>query len=159
MMAAKLIGVMATCPKLKVGTVVVKNKRIVSSGFNGAPPGQPHCNEVGCLVFQDEGTSCRRVVHSEHNAVLQDSGNLAGATLYTIYLPCVECMKAIISAKISEVVYETEYHGHKTRYQMSREFALQAGIKLRKIAEVKIIDVLARYYPSCETISTPFNIS
>ena len=102
MMAAKLIAVMATCPKLKVGNVVVKNRRIVASGFNGAPPGQPHCTEIGCLIFEDEGTSCRRVVHSEHNAVLQDSGNIGGGTLYTPYLPCVDCMKAIISAKISE---------------------------------------------------------
>ena len=158
MMAAKLIAVMATCPKLKVGTVIVKNRRIVASGFNGAPPGMPHCTEVGCLIFEDEGTSCRRVVHSEHNAVLQDSCNLAGATLYTPYLSCIDCMKAIISAKILEVVYESEYHGHKNRYQMSREFALQAGIKLRKIPEVKMLDVLSRYYESWKNTSTPLDI-
>lgn len=158
MMAAKLIAVMATCPKLKVGTVIVKNRRIVASGFNGAPPGQAHCTEVGCLIFEEEGTSCRRVVHSEHNAVLQDSGNIAGGTLYTAYLPCIDCMKAIISAKIAEVVYEGEYQGHKNRYQMSREFALEAGIKLRRIPEVKIIDVLSRYYAPWNNTSMPLNI-
>jgi dUTP pyrophosphatase len=146
MMAAKLIAVMATCPKLNVGTVIVKDRRIVASGFNGAPSGQPHCSEVGCLVFEDEGTSCRRIVHSEHNAVLQDSRNVAGGILYTPYLSCIDCMKAIISAGIREVVYEAEYQGHKNRYQMSREFALQAGVKLRKIPEVNIIDILSKYY-------------
>ncbi len=158
MMAAKLIAVMATCPKLHVGTVIVKNRRIVASGFNGAPPGQPHCTEIGCLIFEDEGTSCRRVVHSEHNAVLQDSKNVAGGTLYTPYLPCIDCMKAIISARIAEVVYESEYNGHKSRYQMSREFALQGGIKLRRISEVKILDVLSGYYQPWNSISTPLNI-
>lgn len=162
MMAAKLIAVMATCPKLKVGSVVVKNKRIIASGFNGAPPGQPHCTEIGCLIFEDEGTSCRRVVHSEHNAILQDSGNLAGGTLYTPYLPCIDCMKAIISAGIKEVVYESEYNGHKNRYQMSREFALQSGIKLRRIPEVNIVEVLSRYYSKKDipwsNTSMPLNI-
>lgn len=146
MMAAKLIAVMATCPKLKVGTVIVKNRRIVASGFNGAPPGHPHCTEVGCLTFEGEGTSCRRVIHSEHNAVLQDSGGVQGCSLYTQYLPCIDCMKAIIAGGIKEVVYEGEYHAHKNRYQMSREFALGSGIKLRKIAEVNIIETLSRYY-------------
>ena len=146
MMAAKLIAVMATCPKLRVGTVVVKNKRIVASGFNGAPPGNPHCTEVGCLKFEEEGTSCRRVIHSEHNAILQDSANLVGGTLYTAFLPCIDCMKAIIAARITEVVYEKEYESYKNRYKASRDFAAQSGIKLRQISEVDIVDVLARYY-------------
>ena len=146
MMAAKLIAVMATCPKLRVGTVVVKNKRIVASGFNGAPPGHPHCSEVGCLKFEEEGTSCRRVIHSEHNAILQDSANLAGGTLYTAYLPCIDCMKAIIGARIDEVVYEEEYESHKSRYKSSRDFAALSGIKLRQIPEVNIVNLLARYY-------------
>ena len=145
MMAAKLVGIMATCPKLRVGSVVVKGRRIVSSGFNGAPPGLPHCTEIGCLKFEDEGSSCRRVVHSEHNAVLQDSVNVAGGTLYTPYLPCVDCMKAMISVNIAEAVYESVYK-QKPRYAMSKDFAAQSGIKLRQIPEVNIIDVLARYY-------------
>lgn len=148
MMAAKLIAVMATCPKLKVGTVIVKNRRIVASGFNGAPPGHPHCTEVGCLTFEGEGTSCRRVIHSEHNAVLQDSRNLEGGTLYTPYLPCVDCTKAIIAAKLSEIVYEAEHDGHKERYRISKDFALQAGIKLRRIPEVHIVRILAGHYNS-----------
>lgn len=148
MMAAKLIATMATCPKLRVGTVIVKNRRIIASGFNGAPPGHPHCTEVGCLTFEGEGSSCRRVVHSEHNAVLQDSRNVEGGSLYTPYLPCIDCMKAIISARIVEVVYEEEYksHNHKEKYQASKHFAAQAGIKLRQIPEINIVGVLSKYY-------------
>lgn len=148
MMAAKLIAVMATCPKLRVGTVIVKSKRIIASGFNGAPAGQPHCTEVGCMTFDGEGTSCRRVIHSEHNAVLQNSRDIQGGSLYTPYLPCIDCMKPIIASGISEVVYEREYQGHKPKYQMSKELALQAGIKLRRIPEVRIAEMLNRYYPT-----------
>jgi len=146
MMAAKLIATMATCPKLRVGSVVVKNKRIIASGFNGSPSGLPHCTEVGCLKFEGEGTSCRRVIHSEHNAVLQNSREVEGCVLYTPYLPCIDCMKAIIGAKISEVVYEKEYEGHKARYATSREFAAQSSVRLRQIPPVNIVDTLQKYY-------------
>lgn len=146
MMVSKLAGVMATCPKRRVGTAIVKNKRIVSTGFNGSPPGLSHCTEVGCLIFEDEGTSCRRVLHSEHNAVLQNSGNLEGATLYTSFLPCVDCMKAIISSKIKEVVYEEESSKKKARYEYSKQFAKEAGINLRQIPRVDMIQRLTPFF-------------
>ena len=157
MMAAKLIAVMATCPKLRVGTVIVRNKRIVASGFNGAPSGQPHCTEVGCMTFEGEGSSCRRVIHSEHNAVLQNSRDIAGGSLYTPYLPCIDCMKPIIASGISEVVYEKEYNGHKPKYQVSKEFASEAGIKLRRIPEVNITRLLNNYYPIEEILNVEIN--
>lgn len=146
MMIAKLVGVMATCPKLHVGTVIVRKRRILATGFNGAPAGLPHCTQVGCLTFEGEGTACRRVVHSEHNAILQDSGNLAGATLYTSYLPCHDCMKAIVSASIQEIVYEQEYHKHKDKFATSIELAKEAGILLRTIPPVDIAGYLAKHY-------------
>lgn len=146
MMAAKLVATMATCPKRHVGTVIVKNRRILSSGFNGAPPGHPHCDEVGCLVLEGEGDACRRIIHSEHNAVLQDSRNIEGGILYTPYLPCIDCMKVIISAKIAEVVYETEEKIHKDKYKKSKDFAAQSGIKIRQLPEVDIIEMLSQHY-------------
>ncbi|MBI2577445.1 MAG: dCMP deaminase family protein [Candidatus Wildermuthbacteria bacterium] len=145
MAMAKLVATMATCPKRRVGSVIVKNRRIVATGFNGAPPGLPHCTEAGCLVFPDEGTSCQRVLHSEHNAILQNSGDLEGATLYTIFMPCLNCMKAIISAKIREVIYEQDYPKPKGKYTESKEFASQAGVKLKKIAAIDAISLLSRY--------------
>jgi len=144
MMAAKLAATRATCLQRRVGSVVVKNRRIITTGFNGSPPGLPHCTEVGCLIFSDRGTSCQRVIHSEHNAVLQDSGKLEGATLYTSFLPCLNCMKIIISAKIKEVVYEVE-KAEKDEYENAKkESAKQAGLVLRQIPEVNIIEVLSR---------------
>lgn len=143
MMAAKLAATRATCLQRKVGSVVVKNRRIITTGFNGSPPGLPHCTEVGCLIFSDRGNTCQRVIHSEHNAVLQDSANLDGATLYTSFLPCLNCMKIIISAKIKQVVYETE-KAEKDEYENTKkESAKQAGLSLRQIPEVNIIEILS----------------
>lgn len=144
MMTAKLAGTMGTCVKRRVGSVVIKNKRIVSTGFNGSPPGMPHCTEVGCLIIEEEGDSCQRVVHAEQNAVLQNSGALEGSTLYTSYLPCLNCMKAIISAKIKEVVYEHE-SSKKLKYQLAKQFAEEAGLRLRMIPEVNIAEIVSRY--------------
>lgn len=146
MVLVKIAAVMATCPKRRVGTIIVKDKRILTTGFNGAPPGLPHCTEVGCLIFEDEGSSCRRVIHAEENAILQDSKNLKGATMYTAYIPCVDCMKAIVSAGIAEVVYEEEYPGTKGRYIYAKEFAMGTSVKLRKIQKVDTIKILSRYY-------------
>lgn len=146
MMLAKLVATMATCKKRRVGAVVVRNRRILTTGYNGAPPGMPHCTEVGCLVFEEEGSSCRRAIHAEQNAVLQNSGGLEGATLYTSYLPCVDCMKDIVSARIAEVVYEEEYPGTKPRYTYAKEFAQNSPVRLRKITPVDIMKILPRYY-------------
>ena len=153
MMLAKLAAIMATCPKKRVGAVIIKNKRVLATGFNGAPPGLPHCTEVGCLIFKEEGTSCRRVLHAEQNAVLQDSKNLEGAILYTSYLPCVDCMKEIVTARITEVVYEEEYPGAKSRYTHAKEFAQGTNVRLRKIPKVDIMQALSRYYKEHETVS------
>jgi len=153
MMLAKLAAVMATCPKRHVGAVIVKNKRILTTGFNGAPPGLPHCTEVGCLIFEEEGSSCRRVLHAEQNAVLQDSKSLEGATLYTSYLPCVDCMKEIVTAKIAEIVFEEEYPGTKARYTHAKEFAQGTNVRLRKIPSVDIMQAFSKYYKDHETVS------
>ncbi len=147
MMAAKLASTRATCLQRKVGTVIVKQKRIIATGFNGSPPGLPHCSDVGCLILPGRGTACQRVLHSEHNAVLQDSRNLEGATLYTSFLPCLNCMKTVISAKIKEVVYEKENEGEKDEYENAKlEFARQGGLQLRKIPEVDIVGILSKFF-------------
>lgn len=150
MMAAKLVAVMATCPDLRVGSVVVKNRRIVTAGFNGAPSGHPHCTDVGCLLLEGEGAGCKRIIHSEHNAVLQDSRAVEGGVLYTPYMPCIECFKVAVGAKISEIVYE-KIHKDKPKYLMSKELATQSTLRLRQIPEVNIVDVLKRYYSSAYT--------
>ena len=142
MALAHMAGVMATCPKRKVGAIIVRDKRVLTTGFNGAPPGMPHCTEVGCLIFEDEGSSCRRILHAEQNAVLRDSKGLEGATLYTSFIPCVDCMKEVVTAKISEIVYEEEYPGTKKRYTYAKEFAQGTNVKLRKIPKVDVMQIL-----------------
>ena len=117
----------------------------MASGFNGAPPGHPHCSDVGCLTFEGEGPACKRVVHAEHNAILQNSRAAKGASLYTPYLPCSDGMKAIIAAQINEVVYEKE-NKLKDKYTKAKEIAAYSGIKLRQIPEVDIVSVWALYY-------------
>jgi dCMP deaminase len=147
MMLTKLVATMGTCKKRKVGAVVTRNRRILTTGFNGAPPGMQHCTEAGCLIFEEEGSSCRRVLHAEQNAILQNSANLEGATLYTSFIPCIDCMKEIVTAKVTEVVYEEEYPGTKPRYTHAKEFAMNTNVRLRKIAPVSIVEVLKQYYP------------
>lgn len=143
MMTAKLAGTMGTCLKRKVGAIVVKNKRIVSTGFNGSPPGMPHCTDVGCLIVDGEGSACHRTLHAEHNAVLQNSGELNGGILYASYLPCLNCAKAIISSGIKEVVYE-HYSPDKQKYALARTFFDEAGISVRKIEEVNISELISK---------------
>lgn len=102
---------MSTCPRLHVGAVVVKNRHVVATGYNGAPRGLPHCDEVGCEIVNNH---CIRTVHAEANALIQagfDRTN--GATLYVTHAPCYECAKLIINAGISRVVFVDTYTNHK----------------------------------------------
>lgn len=98
-----------TCLRSKVGCVIEKNGRIISIGYVGSPPGQPHCLEVGCLM--KEG-SCVRGIHAEANAIGFASRNgipTEGATLYTTLSPCIKCSQLIIASGIKRVIYVNEY--------------------------------------------------
>ena len=99
---------MGTCNRLKVGSVIVKDKIIVSTGFNGSIHGHPHCDEVGCLI-NEEGR-CIRTLHSEENAILHaDRSQLKGATLYCTHEPCERCTKMIAQVGIKRVVFLHSY--------------------------------------------------
>ena len=104
----------STCPRASVGAVLTMDGSLVSTGYNGAPRGLPHCDDdqVGCAIIHDgERDRCIRSVHAEVNAILQASrrGDIAGATLYSTHLPCLECAKIIINVGVKRVVYQTEY--------------------------------------------------
>ncbi|MDO8601516.1 MAG: cytidine/deoxycytidylate deaminase family protein [bacterium] len=105
MVMVKIIATRGNCDRLYTGAIIVKNKRIIATGYNGAPPGLPTCREIGHLI--EEG-HCVRTIHGEHNAILQAarvSGPTAeDATLYTKYSPCIHCAKYIIAAGIKRVV-------------------------------------------------------
>jgi dCMP deaminase len=107
---ARAVSQRATCPRRAVGAVVVKDKRILSTGYNGSPPGHPHCTDEGCIM--DEGNHCVRVIHAEANAVLQGAKygmRLEGATCYCTTLPCLPCAKLLIGAGIVEVTFDSDY--------------------------------------------------
>ncbi len=106
MAIAKIASTRATCDRAYIGAVLVKNKRIISTGYNGAPPGLPHCDgPAGHLM--EEG-HCIRTLHAEENAILQLAAiggqSAEGATLYTTHSPCYHCAKKIIMVGIKRVV-------------------------------------------------------
>lgn len=118
---------MSTCPRLSAGAVVVKDKRVVSTGYNGAPSGLPHCIDVGCLMVNDH---CIRTVHAEANALLWAGvRNTTGATLYVTHASCRYCILLIINARISRVVYADDYGVSNV------ELLKDAGITVEKYAQ------------------------
>jgi dCMP deaminase len=104
----------STCDRLSVGCVIVKNNRIISTGYNGSVSGFDHCIESGHL-FNKEGR-CIRTVHAEQNAILFAGENLSGATCYVTHYPCEHCSKLLAQAGISRLVYGKEYMNEHSMY-------------------------------------------
>ncbi|OGY08216.1 MAG: hypothetical protein A2782_00355 [Candidatus Blackburnbacteria bacterium RIFCSPHIGHO2_01_FULL_43_15b] len=127
----KIAGVVAlcgTCPRKKIGAVLVHDGMIVSTGYNGAPRGIDHCDgKVGCRMIEGH---CVRTVHAEVNAVVQAAYNgvaTSGATLYTQYLPCEHCAKVLINAGVKRIVYSGIYENADNEY--TKENLTKAGVK------------------------------
>ena len=117
MSIAELVAQRSTCLRRKVGCVIVKNKRILATGYNGAPGGVSHCEEVGCLrgkmgIASGERHELCRGVHAEQNALIQAAtfgASVSGATIYSTHQPCFICTKMLINAKIEKIIYKKEY--------------------------------------------------
>ncbi|RLF15326.1 MAG: cytidine deaminase [Thermoprotei archaeon] len=132
---AKLASKRSTCLRRKTGAVLVKDNRVIATGYNGAPKGLPHCSEVGCVreelkVPSGQRHELCRGLHAEQNAIIQAAVfgvSTRGATLYCTTFPCSICAKMIINAEIKEVVYDDEYED-----ELSRKMLLEAGVKVRK---------------------------
>lgn len=114
---AHLISKRSTCVRRRVGAVIVKDKRVLTTGYNGSPKGTMHCEDLGCIREQmgiPSGTRhelCRGV-HAEQNAVIQAAYfgvSIDGGTIYTTTFPCSMCAKILINAGIKEVVYGESY--------------------------------------------------
>ncbi len=135
MKIAHLVKERSTCLRRKVGAVLVKDRRILATGYNGAPKGLPHCAVTGCLrermkIPSGERQELCRGVHAEQNAIIQAAVfgvSTKGATLYTTTFPCVVCAKLIINAEIKEIVYDAEYED-----KLAKQILEEAGIKVRK---------------------------
>jgi len=111
-----------TCLRLSVGACLVKNNRIISVGYCGAPPGKPHCEEVGCKEGKDGG--CERTIHAELNAIIFAAKNgipTEGSTLYVTHSPCLNCVKAIITAGVKRVVYSISYRDVQPLLELTQE--------------------------------------
>jgi len=132
---ARLVACRSTCLRRAVGAVIVKDKRILSTGYNGAPSGIAHCAETGCLrrqlkVPSGERHELCRGIHAEQNAIIQAAYHgvsIQGATLYCTNLPCCICAKMIINAGIRTIVYLSGYAD-----AMSEEMLNQAGVAVRR---------------------------
>ena len=113
----RLVASRSTCLRRHVGAVIVKDKRILATGYNGAPSGMAHCLEVGCLrdrlkVPSGERHELCRGLHAEQNAIIQAAYHgvsIRGGVLYCTNLPCIICTKMIINAGITRVVYDEGY--------------------------------------------------
>lgn len=114
MAIVRIIATRSTCDRLHAGAVLVKDKRIISTGYNGSPPGLPHCDDVSHLL--EEG-HCVRTIHGEHNAILQAAtvpgASTMGSTMYTKYSPCIHCAKYVVAAGIKRVVVARVYRNAK----------------------------------------------
>lgn len=129
---ARVVSTRATCDRLHVGSVIVKERHPIATGYNGAAPGLDHCDDVGHLLHEINGRkSCQRATHAEQNAIntaAKFGHATKGATIYVTDQPCLNCAKAIITAGIVEVVYARAY-----AEQTGLEFLAQAGLKVRQI--------------------------
>lgn len=112
---ARVVATRSTCLHRNVGAVIVKGKQIVSTGYNGAPAGQPHCLDIGCAregVPSGERSELCRGAHAEQNAInfaARFGIGIEGATLYTTHFPCSWCAKSIVNAGIARVVFAEDY--------------------------------------------------
>jgi len=109
MTIARAVSARSTCERAFVGAVLVRDKRILTTGFNGSPAGLPHCDDVGHLMIDGH---CVRTIHAEANAIIQAAlhgVSTNGATCYVTHFPCINCTKMLINAGIVRIVYEVAY--------------------------------------------------
>ena len=115
----------STCDRAHVGAVLVRDKRILATGYNGSPAGLPHCDEVGHLMIDGH---CVRTLHAEQNAIIQSAlhgVSSEAATAYVTHQPCLTCAKMLINAGVERVVYAGDYLDDN-----SRQFLAAANVKL-----------------------------
>ena len=136
---AEVAASRSNCSRRHVAAVLVRDKRIISTGYNGTPRGIKNCNEGGCPrcnsnIPSGEGLTECLCCHAEENSIVQAAYHgiaVAGATIYTTYSPCLLCSKMIINAGIVEVVYKQRYSIDSTSMRLLAE----AGVKVRALED------------------------
>lgn len=136
MQIASVVSTRSTCSRRQVGALLVQNKRILSTGYNGAPSGLSHCLEVGCLreklqVPSGERHELCRGLHAEQNAIIQAAVHgvaIKDAVLYCTHYPCSLCAKMLVNAGVRNLVLATNYPD-----DLAKELFAEAGIEVRFI--------------------------
>lgn len=126
---ARTVATRATCPRASVGAVLVRESRILTTGYNGAPRGVAHCTDVGCTIVNDH---CARATHAEANAIVQAALHgisVSGSTAYCTHQPCVNCSKLLISAGVRKIVYDATYID-----PTAQDLLAEAGVALTEFA-------------------------
>jgi dCMP deaminase len=124
---AYVVAKRSTCLRRKVGAILVKEKHILSTGYNGAPKGMRHCSETGCLrenmnIPSGERHELCRGLHAEQNAIIQAAVfgvSIKGSVLYCTNTPCVVCVKMLINAGVTEIIYAGEYPDNLAKLMMN----------------------------------------
>lgn len=130
-----LVAKRSTCLRRQVGAIIVKDKNILATGYNGAPSGVSHCLDVGCLreklgIPSGERHELCRGLHAEQNAIIQAAKHgtgIDGSTLYCTTLPCIICSKMIINAGIRRIVFEVGYPD-----KLAEEMINESGVVVDK---------------------------
>ena len=130
MAIARAVATRATCSRRSVGAVVVRDKRILATGYNGAPVGMRHCDHTGGADLRDG--HCARSTHAEQNALVQAARygtGIAGGTIYLTDHPCLTCVKLLVNAGITRIVYEDSYPD-----DLAAAMLREAGIVVDRLA-------------------------
>lgn len=140
---AELTAKRSTCMRRNVGAIIVKDKHIVATGYNGAPRGVKHCDELGGCMRQKLGVPSGerhelcRALHAEQNAIIQAATlgvSIEGATIYVTHQPCVICAKMIINAGIKRIVVKEGYPD-----ELAVEMLEEAGLRIVRIGEFETV--------------------
>ena len=135
MSMAYLAATRSTCLRRQVGAVLVKNKHVLATGYNGPPKGMKHCEETGCLreelgIPPGERHEICRGLHAEQNAIIQAAVfgiSIDGSIIYVTNTPCVVCAKMLINSGVKEIIYDGNYPD-----DLAREMIDESHIKIRR---------------------------
>lgn len=133
---ARVVSTRSTCLRRKVGAIIVKDKHILATGYNGAPKGFKHCSETGCIreklgVERGERHELCRGLHAEQNAIIQAAVfgiSIKDGIMYTTHFPCSVCAKMLVNAGIKEIIYQNDYPD-----KLAEEILMESNIKVRKL--------------------------
>jgi len=132
---AHVVAKRSTCLRRHVGAILVKDKHILSTGYNGAPKGLKHCSETGCLrehmnIPSGERHELCRGLHAEQNAIIQAAvfgTSIKGSTLYCTNTPCIVCVKMLINAGVLEIIYAGDYPD-----ELAKRMLEESSLKIKR---------------------------